>query len=174
MKKLSLIFIAMLIAMPAQAWFWQNDEKIPQVSLPDLQGKLLNLPDDVKGQVLLVHFLGMDCHFCDKNILPALELLYQKYKAQGFVPLVVNVGKLDKTNPHWQKFTAVTFPVLQDERGLVAKKFGMIALPTTFVIDSNGIIQKKLTGAAKIEEYEALITPFLQQGETYENKPTKP
>lgn len=174
MKKLSLIFIAMLIASPAQAWFWQSNDEIPKVSLPDLQGKLLNLPDDLKGKVLLVHFLGMECHFCDKNILPSLEILYQKYKARGFVPLVVNVGELNKASPHWQKFIAATYPVLQDERGLVAKKFGMIALPTTFVIDSNGIIQKKLTGAAKIEEYEALFTPFLPQGENYENKSSQP
>jgi peroxiredoxin len=174
MKK-ALIILLLLFAMPVHAWF--GDEKlaigdeIPEVSLTDLQGKKLNLPDDLKGKVLLVHFFAMDCHFCDKEILLLLEPLYQKYKAKGFVPVAVNVGEVDKKDVRWKKMAALTYPLLVDERGLVAQKFGVIGMPTTFVFDSKGILQKKLTGEAKIAEYEKLFTTVLQPGEYDENKP---
>jgi len=51
----------------------------------------------------------------------------------------------------------------------VAKHFGVIGLPTTFVIDEQGIVRDKLTGEASIEEYEKLFTTILYKGEFYEN-----
>jgi peroxiredoxin len=173
MKKVLLILLVMLIAMPVYAWFGDGKlvvgDEIPEISLPDLQGKKLNLPDDLKGKVLLVHFFSMDCHFCDKEIMLQLEPLYQKYKVKGFVPIVVNVGEVDKKDVRWKKLTVLTYPLLVDEKGVIAQKLGVIGLPTTFVIDREGVLQKKLTGEAKIDEYEQLFTTVLQPRASYEN-----
>lgn len=178
MRKPLFILLVLLFAMPVHAWFGDGKlsvgDEIPEVSLTDLQGKTLKLPHDLKGKVLLIHFFGMECHFCNKEILLQLEPLYQKYKGRGFVPIAIHVGSVDKHDARWKKLTTLTYPLLVDERGLVAKKFGMIAMPTTFVIDGESVLQNKLTGEGKIEEYEALFTPFLPQGENYENKSSQP
>lgn len=175
MKKTLLILLVMLMAMPVHAWFGDGKlaigDEIPEVTLSDMQGKPLNLPNNFKGKVLLIHFWAMDCHFCDKEILLLLEPLYQKYKAQGFLPIAINVGPVNKADERWRKMASLTYPSLVDERGLVGKKFGVIGMPTTFVIDGEGFLQKKITGEAKIEEYEKLFTTVLQQGKSYENKP---
>jgi hypothetical protein len=71
MKKVLLILLVMLMAMPVYAWFGSGKlavgDEIPEVSLPDLQGKTLNLPKDLQGKVLLVHFFAWIAIFAIKK-----------------------------------------------------------------------------------------------------------
>ena len=147
----------------------QIGDAVPIVTLTDFQGKSVTLPKDLKGKVALVRFWSIDCHFCDKEILLSLETLYQKYKDRGFVPVAINESRIDKADERLKKFSHLTYPMLVDEYGLVAKHFGVIGLPTTFVIDEEGIVQDKITGEAGIDEYEKHFTTILYKGVFYEN-----
>jgi peroxiredoxin len=147
----------------------QIGDAVPDVTLTDFQGKSVTLPKDIKGKVALVRFWGIDCCFCDKGILLSLEPLYQKYKDRGFVPVAINESRLVKTDERLKKFEHLTYPMLVDEYGLVAKQFGVIGLPTTFVIDEEGIIRDKITGEAGIESFEKRFTTILNKGVFYEN-----
>lgn len=139
----------------------QIDDPAPVVSLQDFHGKAVTLPQDLKGKVLLVRFWSLDCVYCNKEMLPALEALYQKYKDQGFVPVAIDVGKYDAKDERWKRFESVTYPMLNDERGLVARRFGVIGMPTSFVIDRDGVVRQKVTGEASLEEFERLFTTVL-------------
>ncbi|MGR9000455.1 MAG: peroxiredoxin family protein [Gammaproteobacteria bacterium] len=147
----------------------QIGDTVPDVTLIDFQGKTVTLPKDIKGKVALVRFWSIDCHFCDKEVLLSLETLYQKYKDKGFVPVAINESRIDKTDERLKKFDHLTYPMLADEYGLVAKHFGVIGLPTTFIIDEEGIVQDKITGDAGIDEYEKRFTTILYKGVFYEN-----
>lgn len=147
----------------------QIGDPTPAVSLNDSNDKSVTLPEAFKGKVVLLRFWSIDCGFCDKEMLSALESFYQKYKDQGFIPVAVNESRLVKTDERLKKFEHLTYPMLTDEYGLVAKHFGVIGLPTTFVIDKQGIVRDKLTGEAGIEEYEKLFTTVLYKGGFYEN-----
>jgi cytochrome c biogenesis protein CcmG/thiol:disulfide interchange protein DsbE len=147
----------------------QIGDPVPDVTLTDFQGKTVTLPKDIKGKVAFVHFWGLDCHCCDKGILLSLEPLYQKYKDKGFVPVGINESQFVKTDERLKQFDQLTYPMLVDEYGLVARHFGVIGLPTTFIIDAEGIVQDKITGEAGIEEYEKRFTTILYQGVFYEN-----
>ena len=139
------------------------------VTLTDFNGKSVMLPEAFKGKVMLVRFWSLDCGFCDKEKLFALESFYQKYKDRGFIPVAINEGRVDKTDERLKKFAHLTYPMLVDEYGLVAKRFGVIGLPTTFVIDEEGIVRDKITGEAGIDEYEKRLTTILYKGVFYEN-----
>ena len=147
----------------------QVGDAAPNVTLTDFQGKTVSLPEDIKGKVALVRFWGLDCCFCDKTILLSLEPLYQKYKGEGFVPVAINEGRIVKTDERLRKLDPLSYPLLVDEYGLAAKQFGVIGLPTTFIIDEEGIIQDKITGEAGIEEYEKRFTTILHKGVFYES-----
>jgi len=147
----------------------QIGDAIPAVTLSDFRGKPVSLPGDIKGRVALLRFWSIDCGFCDKAVLFSLESLYQKYKDKGFVPVAVNVSRLVKTDERIKQFERLSYPMLVDEYGLVAKRFGIIGLPTTFVIDGAGIVREKLTGEARIEEIKKLFTTILYKGEFYED-----
>ena len=147
----------------------QIGDQAPVVTLNDFSGKPVMLPEAFKGKVMLVRFWSLDCGFCDKEMLLAFETFYQKYKDRGFIPVAINESRIVKTDERLKKFAHLTYPLLVDEYGLVAKHFGVIGLPTTFVIDEQGIVRDKLTGEASIEEYEKLFTTILYKGEFYEN-----
>jgi cytochrome c biogenesis protein CcmG/thiol:disulfide interchange protein DsbE len=161
MRILLLLMVLFISACQQQHTGLKIGDEIPHVTLTDIQGKTLTLPNDMKGKVVLLHFWNLDCHFCDKKNLLFLEPLYQKYKDQAFIPIAVNVGSADKNDERWKQFAELTYPMLVDERGLIAKQFSVIGLPTTFIIDGAGIVQKKLTGEAPIDEYEKLFTSIL-------------
>lgn len=172
-KYLKLLLLGLLVAMALSACNkragLQIGDTAPMVTLTDFQGKTVTLPQDLKGKVVLMHFWSIDCGFCDKGILLSLEPLYQKYKDKGFVPVAINESRFVKTDERFKQFDHLTYPMLVDEYGLVAKHFGVIGLPTTFVIDEEGIVRDKMTGEARIDEYEKHFTTVLYKGVFYEN-----
>jgi cytochrome c biogenesis protein CcmG, thiol:disulfide interchange protein DsbE len=145
----------------------QTGDPVPAVTLNDFQGNVVKLPQDFIGKVVLVRFWALDCSYCDKEMIGVLENYYQKYKALGFIPVAINTGRIDENDERVKKLTNITYPMLLDEYGLVAKKFGVIGLPTTFVFDEKGILRGKITGEAGVEGFEKLFTSVLYKGSFY-------
>lgn len=146
-------------------------DSLPALALTDVHNNNVELPGNLKGKVLLLRFWSLECHFCDKGILLALEPLYQKYKNQGFVPVAINAGRIQNDDPRLQKFAGLSYPFLLDVYGLNAKKLGVVGLPATFVFDEQGILREKLTGEADITEFEKLFTTVLNKGGFYDSTP---
>jgi cytochrome c biogenesis protein CcmG, thiol:disulfide interchange protein DsbE len=173
MRYLKLLPMGLLVAIALSACNkhsgLQIGESAPVVTLADFNGKPVTLPEAFKGKVLLVRFWSLDCGFCDKEKLFTLETFYQKYKGRGFIPVAINESRIDKTDERLKKFAHLTYPMLVDEYGLVAKHFGVIGMPTTFIIDEEGIVRDKITGEAGIDEYEKRFTTILYKGVFYEN-----
>lgn len=140
----------------------QIDDPAPQVELQDSQGNTVHLPQDLQGKVWLVRFWSLECHFCDKDVLFGLENLYQKYKDRGFQVVSVKVGEDDINDERLERLKKLSYPMLIDERGIVARKFGVVGMPTTYVIDGEGIVQEKRVGEAGLDEFEKLITTILK------------
>lgn len=145
----------------------QTGDAVPVVTLYDFQGKAYRLPQDFKGKVVLVRFWSIDCIYCDKKMLDTFEHYYQKYKDLEFVPVAINVGPIDITEERVQKLSHLTYPMLVDERGNVARKFGVYGMPSTFVIDEAGILRGRITGEAGVEGFERLFTSVLYKGSFY-------
>ncbi len=140
----------------------QIDDPAPAVELRDFRGKSVQLPRDLKGKVWLIRFWSLECHFCDKDVLFGLETLYQKYKDRGFEVVTVKVGEDDAKDERLQRLEKLTYPILVDERGIVARQFGVVGMPTTFVIDGDGILREKRVGEAGLDEFEKLFTTILK------------
>jgi len=172
-KYLNLLLLGLLVATGLSACNkhsgLQVGDPAPVVMLTDFSGKSVTLPEAFKGKVVLVRFWSLDCGFCDKEMLLTLESFYQKYKDRGFIPVAINESRVDKTDERLKKFAHLTYPMLVDEYSLVAKRFGVIGLPTTFIIDEEGIVRDKITGEAGIDEYEKRFTTILYKGVFYEN-----
>lgn len=155
------LIVLFLVGCKRQAGL-QIDDPVPPVELQDFHGKTVHLPHDLHGKVWLVRFWSMECHYCDKEVLLGLETLYQKHKDRGFMPVAVNVGEYDLKDERFKRFEKLTYPMLIDERGIVARKFGVVGMPTTFVIDAEGILREKRVGEAGLDEFEKLFTTILK------------
>jgi len=54
-----------------------------------------------------------------------------------------------------------TFPVLLDSQGYVLDRYHVRALPTSFIIDRNGVIQHIQTGEITSQQLKAIVEPLL-------------
>jgi len=85
--------------------------------------------------------------------MPAIQKLYDEYKDQGFVVLGVNMTYQDNPSavvPFVQE-NKLTFPILIEGTGDVAKKYELRSLPSSFFINRDGIIQEVVIGGPMSE-----------------------
>lgn len=165
---LAVLIVASLGACNGRRPGLQIGDMAPVVTLTDFHGNPVTLPDDVRGKVALVRFWAMDCSHCNKDTILTLETLYQKYKDRGFLPLAIHESPPVERDERFRKFDQVTYPMLVDEYGKVARQFGVVGLPTTLVLDEKGILREKITGEAEIDTLEKLLTTVLYKGEFYD------
>ena len=92
-----------------------------------------------RGKPVLVNFWATWCGPCREE-MPAMERLYLKHRARGFVLLAVSVDS-DATlvKPFLDKLK-LTFPVTLDTKMDLANVYGVRALPASFLIDRNGYL----------------------------------
>lgn len=129
--------LGLLFATSASAVGVKQDA--PDFTLKTLKGSNLRL-EEYRGQVVLLNFWASWCGPCRQE-MPILDRIHQRYEDTGFAVLGVNVeGEaapaqkiVDKTN--------VTFPVLIDDAQAISELYKLEAMPSTVVIDRNGVIR---------------------------------
>ncbi|MNH39959.1 Thiol-disulfide oxidoreductase ResA [compost metagenome] len=75
----------------------------------------------------------------------------------------VNATKYDQERAARQ-FVAdyeFAFPILMDRTGDVTKLYKVDTFPTTFLIDSEGVIRERINGVIPLEEWERLIAKWM-------------
>ncbi len=132
----------------------------PDLSLATLDGKKISL-DDLRGQVVLVNFWATWCPPCRAE-MPEIENVYEKYRAQGFTVLAVNVAEDEPTITPFIKQYNLTFPILLDRDTFAAKRFLVAGLPTTFFIGRDGVIRATNLGAMNRAYIEAQLALLLE------------
>ncbi|MEQ9091759.1 MAG: TlpA disulfide reductase family protein [Balneola sp.] len=124
----------------------------PNFTLPNLEGKGVSL-SDFEGQTVLLTFWASWCPTCraeNKN----LKEIYPEYKKKGFEILAVS---LDRSKNNWRKAVEkdeIFWPQVSDLKGVdspVATKYGVYSTPTTFLIDSSGVVVEKDLRGGELE-----------------------
>ena len=133
----------------------------PAFVLSDINGKTLRLPEDLKGKVVVVRFWADWCKSCAEE-MPGIEKVYNKYKDKGLVILAVNIGQERDAVVKFGNGIKISYPVLLDPDTVVTKQYGVIGLPTTFIIDRNGIIRQKILGEAGQTAFEEIVLEQLK------------
>lgn len=128
----------------------------PQFNVPSLDGGQLNL-DQYQGKYLLVNFWATWCGPC-KVEMPSLESLYRKFKHRNFAMIAISndIFGAQVVQPYIQSQN-YSFPVGLDPKLKVSNQFGVISLPTTFLIDPQGKIIGVLNGAENWMEPKTLL-----------------
>lgn len=127
--------------------------KAPFISLQGLDGKTYSF-ESLNGKPVIINFWASWCAPC-RIEAPELVELYAKYKDQLEI-YAVNVTASDSIEGA-QAFSqeyGFTFPVLLDEKADVARKYQIKPIPTTYFVNSEGIIVDKLIGLADPQTLE--------------------
>jgi len=150
--------IAYTVLEPAEKKSIRNDQPAPEFQLTDLNGNVVSL-SDYRGKTVLMNFWATWCQVC-KAEMPHVEKLYEKYKGEDIVILSVNVTSQERNVQLVERYVdkhSLSFPIVLDEAGTVAKQYKVTAFPTTYIIDSAGVIQDRRLGAVSYEDMKRAI-----------------
>lgn len=131
----------------------------PDFELKTLDGESVKL-SDFRGKKVIVNMWATWCPPCRAE-MPDMQKFYDKYKDEDVAILAVNMTTTEKSEDDISKFLnefEITFPVVLDKENKVALTYQSFALPTSYIIDSKGIIQQKVTGPMNYEMMEEMMS----------------
>ena len=111
----------------------------PDFTLAPVGGGAALGPKSFAGKVVIVDFWATWCQPC-KQSFPAYQRLVDKF---GGELVVVGVSVDDEPNgiADFRSSTGVKFPLVWDEGQVAASVYKPGTMPTSFVLDRNGIVQ---------------------------------
>ena len=145
------VFLAVLSSTFAATHAWAQFDKTPwpanvvtpKIEAVDLQGKAWNATE-LAGKVVVLNFWATWCAPC-KDELPTLQTLHDISDSQTVV-LAINVREPAARAARYMQSTGMTFPVISDSKGELAKRWGVTVYPTTILIAPNGQARWRIMG----------------------------
>jgi peroxiredoxin len=127
--------------------------KAPDFELKTLAGETVKL-SNLKGKKVMLNFWATWCPPC-KEEMPAMDKL-SKQAGKDVVILAVNIDpQLDVQG--FINENKITFPIPLDKDDKVNETYQVLSIPTTYFIDSKGIIQNKYTGSMTLDVMKDFI-----------------
>ena len=113
-------------------------EVTPDFVLQDLTGKSVSL-SSYRGRPVYLVFGATWCPYCVAEI-PRLTQTYEEYRKKGLVLFNIDVMESKEKVTAFAQKKRITYPILLDEEGKVAERFGVMGVPTRILIDAKGTI----------------------------------
>ena len=137
-----------------------KNQLAPDFTLYNLQGEKLTL-SELRGKRVVLNFWATWCPPC-KAEMPHMQKYYAKYSEEDNVEIVgVNLTygkeKVERVEQFLQSYD-ITFPVVLQPDDAVEEQYGIITLPTTYFIDREGKIQKKILGPLDLDSLRENVT----------------
>jgi thiol-disulfide isomerase/thioredoxin len=135
-------------------------EPAPAWNLKDVDGRVVT-SDQFKGKVVVVDFWATWCSPCRQEI-PGYVALQKKYAADGLSFVGIS---MDRGTAEVKKFVrqfGVGYAVVMGDDSAEAAFGGVDALPTTFIIDRDGMIRDRVRGYVPTADFERLLLAYLK------------
>jgi cytochrome c biogenesis protein CcmG/thiol:disulfide interchange protein DsbE len=151
----------------------RNPEPAPDFKLTALDGKPLTIAA-LQGKVVFLNFWATWCGPCRAEV-PDLITLQERYKGRL---QIIGLNVDDDDPAEIQKYvdeTGINYPVAMTSNDLRIQYGGIPALPTSFVLDTEGRVVQKHVGLWNPAVYETEIRallgmPIMARVETFEDK----
>ena len=112
-----------------------------------------------RGQTVLLNFWASWCPPCRQE-WPELRAFARRTDIRGIIVLSVNVEEPPEVVRDFAGEEPPPFPVLLDGDSGVSDRYRVTALPTTFLIDADGVVRQVIPGnldAAALERLAGLV-----------------
>jgi peroxiredoxin len=123
-------------------------DSAPDFELTTLNGEKVKL-SDYKGKKVILNFWATWCPPC-KAEMPHMQEYYEKNAEKENVEiLAVNLTSMDDGKDKVQEFAdgyELTFPIPLDVEGTVGEEYRAFTIPTSYMVDTKGLIQHKIVG----------------------------
>ncbi|WP_028390747.1 TlpA disulfide reductase family protein [Bacillus cihuensis] len=133
-----------------------SGQKAPDFELATLNGETVKL-SDYRGKKVMLNFWATWCGPCREE-MPDMEV-FSNGLGKDTVILAVNIDSQNDVQTFVDEM-GVTFPILLDSQNIknaVNKRYKVSAMPTTYFIDSEGLISRKHIGQVSLQSMEKFI-----------------
>jgi len=130
---------------------------VPQATFVLLTGRTLST-SSLRGQVYLVNFWATSCATCIKE-MPQMVKTYERFEGRNFEFIAVDMS-YDPLSyvTDYTSTRHLPFKVAKDADGHLAREFYDVRLtPTTFLVDKQGNVVKRILGEPDFPELDRLI-----------------
>lgn len=131
----------------------------PDFEVVDLEGNIFRL-SDYRGKGVVLNFWGTWCKPC-KREFPTMERQYKHFDEQGVKLIAINNDQTDLEVQTYVKNMDMTFQVAIDKTRSILNAYNVVPLPTTILINQEGIVEKVITGemteAQIIAHFESIV-----------------
>jgi cytochrome c biogenesis protein CcmG, thiol:disulfide interchange protein DsbE len=159
--KVVLLGVAALVAaqllVQRSAPPFDTGEPHPELALPDLQGRTVDLAR-LRGRVVAVNFWATWCGPCREE-LPALAAVWRRQHDRCFE--LLGVAEESALEDVVRASASIPYPVLLDASADAVEPWRVPGYPKTVIVDAEGRIRRVFQGAIRAEQLEAAIVPLL-------------
>jgi thiol-disulfide isomerase/thioredoxin len=134
----------------------------PSFQLEGLDGNAYNIGGK-REKPMMLNFWASWCDPCALEA-PDLKNIYEKYKNEFDLYAINTTDKDDIA--HAKKFVKqyqLPFPILLDQAGKVSDQFRISLIPTSFLVDRNGVVVEVIHGLSP-NELERKIKKLINEG----------
>ena len=139
---------------------FDRGDPMPGFDLPRLDGGAVSFPADLRGQVVAIRFWADWCPFCEGE-MRSIEPVYRAFREQGLTVLAINVRQDRDRAASFVEPLGISYDLLLDEEGAVARSYGVSGLPTTFFVDRQGRLATRILGESTPEVFEHILRELL-------------
>jgi thiol-disulfide isomerase/thioredoxin len=161
-KKITCL-VMLLLAVTSQSLYAVGvGASLPDCNLTSVGNKQNLTLNQYRGKVLYVDFWASWCGPCAKSF-PFMNELHQQLKDQGLQIVAVNLDEnADDAKAFLAKYPA-SFTVMADASKQCAKDFDVKAMPSSYLIDRNGVVQHVHLGfrPGEAQELQVLVEKLL-------------
>lgn len=122
----------------------------PDFELVDLEGNKHRL-SDYRGEGVFLNFWGTWCPPC-KEEMPYMEKMHNEFEGKGVHILAINIKESDLKVKTFRDQYGLTFPIAIDKTESVKESYKFIPLPTTYLINKEGRVEKIKSGGMTEDE----------------------
>ena len=146
------------LAVPAAA---QANRERRALDLRDLDGRPFSL-ESLRGRVVLLDFWAPWCIPCRKSF-PFLQTLHDRHAGEGLSVVGLTLDDDAGAIREFLAETTVTFPIVTDPSETSGEQFGVVAMPTTFLLDRAGQVVARFEGGGEAvhRKIEQAVAPLL-------------
>lgn len=136
-----LYFVVLLLIPVFAASSWAAN---PPQSYDDIKPFL---PDTtiLQNKVVYLDFWASWCTPCQKSF-PWMQSLYDEYHNRGLEIIAVSLDKKKQAADKFLSDNEVSFPIVYDSTGTLAKKFNLEAMPSSFLYGRDGKLKSSNKG----------------------------
>jgi thiol-disulfide isomerase/thioredoxin len=120
------------------------DSRAPDFMLVTSSGRAIRL-SEFRGRPVLINFWASWCGPC-RIEMPTIQERYENFEGAGLVVLAINFDESSDVVAAYGQALGLSFPLVLDPGGEIQKLYRIRSYPTSFFIDSNGIIRAQHIG----------------------------